>query len=112
MMNDYFQYDLKNAFKEFSIPAMIMEGKWDLAYSANKANIMFEQFPNAKQAYFKDSGHIPFEDEPEAFFSSLQQFLQELEDIPQDKIKKWKSGFDLEDFKKVNIVQKPPLRRN
>ncbi len=112
MLGDYFEYDLKDLFKTFPVPTLIIEGKWDLAYSAEKANIMFEQFPNAQQEYWDNSGHIVFEDEPKRFYQTLQKFLTNLKPVPKKDLKNWK-GKTLEVFyRKPNELQRSFLRRN
>lgn len=89
MLDDYFKYDLERVFKSFPIPTLLVEGKWDLAYGEHKWGIMKEQFPHAQTKYFENAGHIPYEDEPEEFFKTLENFLSNVKETPTQEIDIW-----------------------
>ncbi len=110
MLNDYFTYDLKGLFKTCPIPTLIIEGKWDLAYSSEKAQLMFEQFPSAQQEYWESTGHLAFEDEPALFIKTLSGFLQGLTPVQADKIAHWKASFTENAYRKENLLQRSFLR--
>jgi len=82
--------DLEGAFKDCPIPTLIMEGKWDMGQNAKKPQRLHENHPNARLVVFKESAHSIFEDEPEAFFVELRQFLSGLAEISDEEVAQWK----------------------
>lgn len=107
MLDDYFNYDLKEAFKNCPIPTLIIDGEWDLAYSSEKHEIMKVQFPNARCLLMKGAGHIPYEDHPSIFFETLNQFLKFSDPYRYAAVSKWKAKINLDDFRKRNSAQDP-----
>lgn len=110
MLQDYFAYDLKGLFLACPIPTLIIEGKWDLAYGAQKADLMFGQFPQAQQEFWEDTGHLAFEDEPARFMNTLKDFLTQIPAIQSAAIAQWKQSFDPKDYRKPNQLQREFLR--
>ncbi len=110
MLNDYFTYDLINLFKHCPIPTLIIEGKWDLAYSSEKAQIMFDQFPRAQQEYWESTGHLAFEDEPVLFMETLEKFLTQLPRPKAKELEKWKASTTASNYRKENTLQRSFLR--
>jgi len=100
MLQDYFTYDLTDLFLSCPIPTLIFEGNWDMAFSADKAQIMFDQFPKADHQFFEQSGHIPYEDEPERFMAALEQFLRDLEAPAKRSMDRWISQVAEADFRR------------
>ena len=107
MLDDYFKYDLKEAFKNCPIPTLIIDGEWDLAYSGEKHEIMKAQFPNASHLLVKGAGHIPYEENPSAFFKALKGFLKSSETYEDATYSKWSEKIDLKDYRKQNFAQDP-----
>ncbi|MFC2165633.1 alpha/beta fold hydrolase [Acidobacteriota bacterium] len=70
--------DLTGAFDSNPIPTLILEGKWDLTWSEKKAGILHKNHPKAKIVMFEKAGHGIYDEEPEQFFSVLEDFLQNL----------------------------------
>ena len=96
MLQDGLSMDFTDHFKNSPIPTLIYEGKWDLAYGENKTDVMRELFPNAQIEFLENSGHIPFEDEPELFFEILETFVNEIESVEVLEILSWKE--DIKDL--------------
>mgnify|MGYP001797879117 FL=1 len=67
------QYEFKGLFKNCPLPILLMEGKYDLTWGSEKAVIFRQEFPNAKYAFFEDSGHGIFKDEPILFAEVVSQ---------------------------------------
>ncbi len=82
--------DLKGAFVDCPIPTLIIESIWDLTWSEAKPVILHQNHPEAEMEVFSKSGHSPFEDESQKFFSILKQFLARLPDVDDDEINRWK----------------------
>ncbi|HOI41572.1 MAG TPA: tetratricopeptide repeat protein [Elusimicrobiales bacterium] len=87
--------DLRGFFSGSPVPVLIMEGKWDLTWSADKPEKMAAHFPGAELRMFLRSSHSPFADEPELFFSVLKDFAAGLPKIPDDALGRWKSGMEV-----------------
>lgn len=72
------ELDLEGAFQDFQIPTLIIEGKWDLTWNTDKPGVIQTQHPNAEMVILEHSGHEPFEDEPDTFFTELERFISRL----------------------------------
>jgi proline iminopeptidase len=75
IINDFYWIDLKGMFADFTIPTLLLEARWDLTWSALKAHTFKQNHPNGQLIVFEQSGHSPFMDEPERFFSVLDTFV-------------------------------------
>ena len=84
------EVDLLGAFEGCPIPTLILEGKWDMTWSADKPQRFLKNHPNARLVIFNESAHSIFEDEPEAFFAELRNFLSKLPAISDNGLMKWK----------------------
>ncbi len=73
--------DLEGRFGNSQIPTLIVEAKWDLTWRANKPDRLLKNHPAAELVMFKKSGHSPFADEPEKFFTMLRNFFRRLKDL-------------------------------
>ena len=92
--SDYGRYDFKGAFDGCPVPTLICEGRWDLTWKAEKADILKNNHPNAKMIIFEKAGHEIFAEEPERFFPALEQFVKSLKPVSPDQIAAWKSRVD------------------
>jgi proline-specific peptidase len=90
MGNSYGKFDFKHVFDNCPVPTLICEGKWDLTWSENKAQIFKQNHPNAQFVMFENSGHSIYCDEPELFFSTLKEFAINLSPAPEENLNKWK----------------------
>ncbi|MEO0507317.1 MAG: alpha/beta hydrolase [Bacteroidota bacterium] len=84
------QYEFKGLFKNCPLPILLMEGKYDLTWGSEKAVIFRQEFPNAKYAFFEDSGHGIFKDEPILFAEVVSQFSKKLSPINSEQVQSWK----------------------
>jgi proline iminopeptidase len=100
--------NLEGAFKDCPIPTLILEGKWDMSWSADKPQRFHKNHPDAKLVIFKESAHSVFEDEPEAFFAELRQFLCQLPEISDEALVKWKEHLAQYEKEKSEKWQKIP----
>jgi proline iminopeptidase len=82
--------DLKGVFDECPIPVLIMEGTWDLTWSADKSQQFARCFPAAKSVLFARASHSPFADEPENFFRALREFADGLPEDLSPEVARWK----------------------
>ena len=111
MLNDYFNYDLKDAFADCPIPTLIIDGEWDLAYSSEKHELMKAQFPNAKSILVKGAGHIPYEDDPSTFFETLKGFLEFAKSTKDASYTNWRKRVKLDEYRKRNLAQDPKFQK-
>ena len=71
------------------MPILLLEGKHDLTWGADKPQKFAECFPGARLILFEASAHSPFEDESDKFFAILRQFMSSLQERPQ-AVARWK----------------------
>ena len=69
------QLDFAGKFDDFAPPTLLVEARWDLTWGADKPQVLHRHLPRAQLTIFEASGHNPFDDEPEAFFSLLSSFM-------------------------------------
>ena len=83
--------DLKGAFENNPIPTLILEGKWDLTWGEKKPGILKSNHPNAQMILFENAGHGIYDEEPERFFTVLEDFVKNLPEVSKDEISAYKS---------------------
>ncbi|MCY3020953.1 MAG: alpha/beta fold hydrolase [Planctomycetota bacterium] len=71
---DMSRIDLTGKFSDFEVPTLMIEAKWDLTWAADKPEKFHKNHPNARLVVFEQSGHSPFADESEKFFTLLREF--------------------------------------
>jgi tetratricopeptide (TPR) repeat protein len=82
MCPDMERIDLEGRFANFDIPTLILEAKWDLTWNTDKPGKMLKNHPGAKLVVLERSGHSAFDDEPDAFFSTLSDFVKSAKAAP------------------------------
>jgi len=100
----------QGAFEKCPIPTLILEGKWDLTWNTDKPQILSKNHPGSEIVIFENSGHGPYENEPEKFFKVLKDFLQNLPQISGSDLATWKNY--LVEWKKKKKESKVPLLRS
>ena len=60
------------------IPTLILNGRYDIFCSAAQAQMMHECINGSKLVIFDDSGHFPWVEEPDLFFSTVSNFLKDI----------------------------------
>lgn len=88
--SDYHRYDFKGVFDSNPIPTLICEGKWDLTWGPEKAEIFRQNHPNAKFALFENAGHTIFSEDSKLFFSTLKRFVKTLKAVSERDVELWK----------------------
>ncbi len=86
---DLSRIDLRDPFQGCPIPVLILEGKQDLTWGADKSEKLAGCFPGSRLVMFERAAHAPFADEPDKFFSALRDFMTALPEKPTE-IAKWK----------------------
>ncbi len=103
------EVDLLGAFMDCPIPTLILEGKWDMSWSADKPQRFHKNHPNARLVIFKESAHSVFEDEPEAFFTEVRQFLSGLAKISDEALVSWKEHLARYEKEKREKIPEGPM---
>ena len=75
VMNELNRYDVTEQLQEISVPSLIIGGEHDVHVSPLWSKMMADKIPNARLAMMEHSGHFPWLDEPERFFETVIQFL-------------------------------------
>jgi proline iminopeptidase len=86
--------DLRGAFDACPIPTVVVEGKWDLTTNVDKPGKLHAIHPNARLEIFEQSGHSPFNDEPDRFFDLLEQFAAGVSDVNASETARWRSRLE------------------
>ena len=60
-------------------PTLVSAGRYDLLTSAPQADRIADRIPQSDRIVFEESGHMPWLDEPEAFFAAVNGWLDGLE---------------------------------
>jgi proline iminopeptidase len=69
------EWDLTARLDEISAPTLVLVGKDDFICPPSRAKILQEGIPNSEMVVFENSGHIPYIEEPEAFFEAVRGWL-------------------------------------
>jgi proline-specific peptidase len=80
--NQYFvtaelqRYDVQSRLHEISVPSLIIGGIHDVHVSPEWSEMMAREISGAQLAMMENSGHFPWLDEPERFFSLITAFAR------------------------------------
>ncbi len=75
VMNELARYNVTDRLQEISVPVLIIGGRHDVHVSPSWSAMMAERIPHARLIMMEGSGHFPWLDEPEKFFSVVRDFL-------------------------------------
>ena len=78
--------DLTGAFDNNPIPTLLLEGKWDLTWGDPKPTILSRNHPNARMVVIEGAGHSIYDENPDVFFSELENFVNQLPPAPSSDI--------------------------
>lgn len=67
--------DLRPQVAELKMPVLGVYGKKDFIVSPRQSKVLQQALPHSKIAWFENSGHFPMMDEPDRFFSTVRDFL-------------------------------------
>jgi proline iminopeptidase len=62
--------------KTINVPTLVLNGRYDIFCSAVRAQIMHEHIKGSKLMVFENSGHFPWVEEPDIFFSHVTDFVK------------------------------------
>ncbi len=81
--NQYFvltelnRYNITERLNEIVVPSLIIGGKHDIHVLPSWSEMMAQKIPNAQLMMMEQSGHFPWLDEPERFFTVTCNFLHQ-----------------------------------
>ncbi|MGA8443326.1 MAG: alpha/beta hydrolase [Candidatus Sulfotelmatobacter sp.] len=73
--HDLARFDLTPELPKFRFPTLFITGHFDMNVAPVFAYQMYRAIPGAQFTVFEKSGHLPFTEEPDAFPSRVQSFL-------------------------------------
>lgn len=77
IMRELQRYDVQKRLHEIAVPALIVGGAHDAHVSPEWTDVMARSIPGARKMIMEGSGHFPWLDEPERFFSTIRSFLRQ-----------------------------------
>jgi proline iminopeptidase len=83
--------DLAGAFSSCPIPTLILEGKHDLTWSADKREILHDNHPGSGMVLFEHASHPIYEEEPDMFFSVIEKFIRGLPNVSPSAAQAYKN---------------------
>ena len=69
-------WDVRPRLGEIRVPTLILVGRDDFICPPSRAEIMHERIPDSELVVFEKSGHVPYAEEPEAFFEAVRGWLR------------------------------------
>ncbi len=73
-------WDVTNRLDEIRPPTLILVGRDDFGHPVSQAEILNARIPHSKLVVFERSGHFPYVEEPQAFFSAIRHWLNRMQD--------------------------------
>ncbi len=75
VLNELNRYNVTEHLRDITVPSLIIGGIHDVHVSPPWSEMMAKKIPGARLVMMEHSGHFPWLDEPEYFFSLINQFL-------------------------------------
>lgn len=72
---DLAQRDLGPALQTFTMPTLVVTGRFDINVAPSTAWRIHQAIPGSRFVVFEKSGHLPFFEEPDAWVSVVNEFL-------------------------------------
>ncbi len=77
--------DLRPGLAAVRAPALVLVGRYDFITTPQMAEDIARHLPHARLVVFEQSGHLPFIEEPEAWRTTIRQFVFEARDQRLEK---------------------------
>ncbi|MEI7694524.1 MAG: alpha/beta hydrolase [Chlorobium sp.] len=68
---------LESRLKTMPLPSLVVTGEYDLTVKTEESLRLARELPHAELVVVPDCGHLPQEEQPEAFTSTVKKFLQQ-----------------------------------
>jgi proline iminopeptidase len=69
-------YNVTARLGEIQTPTLVMVGRDDWICPPSQAHILHDGILNAELVIFEDSGHLPYVEEAEAFFTTIRDWIK------------------------------------
>ena len=69
------EYDLRSRLAEITVPALVLQGRYDWVTPMQGAEEMARSIPNARLHIFEHSSHMVFMEEPEELVTVLKEWI-------------------------------------
>jgi pimeloyl-ACP methyl ester carboxylesterase len=69
---------LENRLKTMSLPSLVITGEHDLTVKTEESIRLARELPCAELVVVPDCGHLPHEEQPEAFLVAIRKFLKKV----------------------------------
>jgi len=77
LWDDLEKFDLTPEIKKFTLPTLVVTGRFDMNVAPLVAYRIHKLIPESKYEVFEYSGHLPFFEEPERFIQVIREFIKE-----------------------------------
>ncbi|GAB1422584.1 alpha/beta hydrolase [Anaerolineales bacterium] len=67
--------DLRHQLYHVQMPILGIYGRHDIIVKPSQGKVLLKAAPNSQEAWFRESGHFPMMDEPDLFFQTVRDFL-------------------------------------
>ena len=68
--------DLTPRLGEIGAPTLIVVGRDDFVTPPSRARILHEGIPRSELVVLENSGHMPWLEEPDAFFDAIREWIR------------------------------------
>ena len=85
------RWDFTGAFDANPIPTLILEGRWDLTWSEKKKDILKGNHPNGRMVVFENAAHGIYDEDPDAFFGVLKEFIKGLPRVDGEALVRYRT---------------------
>jgi pimeloyl-ACP methyl ester carboxylesterase len=72
---------LENRLKTMSLPSLVITGEHDLTVKTGESIRLAGELPCAELVIVPDCGHLPQEEQPEAFIVAVRKFLKKVPEL-------------------------------
>ena len=69
---------LENRLKTMPLPSLVITGEHDLTVKTEESFRLARELPNVELVVVPDCGHLPQEEQPEAFILAVKSFLKKV----------------------------------
>jgi pimeloyl-ACP methyl ester carboxylesterase len=69
-------FPVRDKLNTIRVPTLVLVGRHDIFCSPMQAQIIHQGIRSSKLAVFENSGHLPWLEEPDLFFSTVTDFLK------------------------------------
>jgi len=87
--SDFTAYNFEHVFETCPVPTLIVEGKHDLIWKADRPAIFKKYHPNAQIVVLESSGHNMFADEPVKFNRAIVEWTNTLSNPSEPDLLAW-----------------------